>query len=137
MSAWSSSIMNNRVYIQSNRLPRQEPVKEKDPLNFRSLMLILFTCSMVVIGILSYIWRGVEIMSMGYRMRDVYYQQRLLQEQRQRLILERAALRSMKRVEHIASSELNLIKPNSDQIVILPRSAKVSSGSNELHNDRQ
>src|SRR5262245_35989463 len=97
-------IMNNRVYIQSNRLPKQDPVKEKDPLNFRSLMLILFTCSLIVIGILSYIWRGVEILSMGYKMRDVYAQQHLLQEQRQRLILERAALRSMKRVEHIASN---------------------------------
>ena len=114
----------NRVYIQSNRLPKQEPVKEKDPVHFRSLMLILLTASLIVIGILSYIWRGVEILSMGYRMRDVYAQQRLLQEQRQRLILERAALGSMKRIEHIASSELNLVKPNPDQMVILPRKGK-------------
>jgi cell division protein FtsL len=92
---------------------------------------------MIVIGILSYIWRGVEIMSMGYRMRDVYAQQRLLQEQRQRLILEKAALRSMKRVEHIASSELNLVKPNPDQTVILPRHPKVKAASNELHSEQQ
>lgn len=129
--------MNNRVYIQSNRLPKQDPVKEKDPLNFRSLMLILFTCSLIVIGILSYIWRGVEIMSMGYKMRDIYYQQRLLQEQRQRLVLERAALRSMKRVEHIASSDLNLIKPNSDQIIILPRKTGAAKpDNNELRNEQ-
>ncbi len=111
----------NRVYIQTNQLPKQDPVKEKDPVHFRSLMLILFSCSLIVIGILSYIWRGVEIISMGYKMRDVYYQQRLLKEQRQKLILERAALRSLRRVEDIASSELNLVKPNPDQIVVLPR----------------
>jgi Cell division protein len=134
--------MNNRVYIQSNRLPKQDPVKEKDPLNFRSLMLILFTCSMIVIGILSYIWRGVEILSIGYRMRDIYSQQHLLQEQRQRLILERAALRSMKRVEHIASSDLNLVKPNPDQMIILPRRTAAGdvratgTTNNELRNQQ-
>jgi cell division protein FtsL len=74
---------------------------------------------------------------MGYKMRDVYNQQRLLQEQRQRLVLEKAALRSMKRVEHIASSELNLVKPNPDQTVILPRHPKAEATSNELHSEQQ
>jgi cell division protein FtsL len=114
----------NRVYIQSNQLPKQDPVKEKDPVHFRSLMLILISCSLIVIGILSYIWRGVEIISMGYKMRDVYYQQRLLKEQRQRLVLERASLRSLRRVEEIASSDLNLVKPNPEQIVVLSRKQK-------------
>src|SRR3972149_4767688 len=110
----------NRIYIQTNRLPKQEPVKETDPVNFRSLMLILVSCALIVVGILSYIWRGVESLSMGYKMRDVYAQRRLLEDQRQRLILERAALRSLKRIEENAGSELNLVKPNPDQIVILP-----------------
>jgi cell division protein FtsL len=114
----------NRVYIQSNRLPKQEPVKERDPVQFRSLMLILVSSSLIVLGIISYIWRGVEILTMGYKMRDIYTQQRLLKEQRQKLILEREALRSLKRVEQIASAQLNLLKPNPDQIVILRKQAK-------------
>ena len=118
----------NRVYIQSNRLPKQEPVKEKDRVQFRSLMLILLSCSLIVLGIISYIWRGVEILSMGYKMRDIYAQQRLLKEQRQKLMLEREALRSLRRVEEIATSQLNLVKPNPDQIVIL---------SNRTKNDRK
>jgi cell division protein FtsL len=61
---------------------------------------------------------------MGYKMRDIYTQQRLLKEQRQKLILEREALRSLKRVENIAISDLNLVKPNPDQIVILPKQSK-------------
>ena len=114
----------NRVYIQSNQLPKQEPVKEKDPVHFRSLMLILFSCSLIVVGILSYIWRNVEIISMGYKMRAIYYQQHLVKEQRQKLILERAALRSLKRIEDIASSQLNLVKPNPEQMIVLPRRSK-------------
>jgi cell division protein FtsL len=114
----------NRVYIQSNRLPKQEPVKERDPVQFRSLMLIFISCSLIVLGIISFIWRGVEILSMGYKMRDIYSQQRVLKEQRQKLILEREALRSLTRVEEIASSELNLVKPNPDQIVILSEQTK-------------
>jgi|GEM_PF-484061 len=117
----------NRVYIQSNRLPKQEPVKERDPVQFRSLMLIFVSCSLIVLGIISYIWRGVEILSMGYKMKDVYTQQRLLKEQQQKLILEREALRSLNRVEDIAISELNLIKPNPDQIVILSKHTKNDS----------
>jgi cell division protein FtsL len=109
----------NRVYIQSNRLPKQEPVKERDPVQFRSLMLIFVSCSLIVLGIISYIWRGVEILSMGYKMKDIYTQQRLLKEQQQKLVLEREALRSLSRVEDIATSELNLVKPNPDQIMIL------------------
>lgn len=114
----------NRVYIQSNRLPKQEPVKERDPVQFKSLMLIFVSCSLIVLGIISYIWRGVEILTMGYKMRDIYTQQRLLKEQRQKLILEREALRSLKRVENIAISDLKLVKPNPDQIVILPKQSK-------------
>jgi cell division protein FtsL len=114
----------NRVYIQSNRLPKQEPVKERDPVQFRSLMLIFISCSLIVLGIISYIWRGVEILTMGYKMRDIYTQQRLLKDQRQKLILEREALRSLKRVEQIALNDLNLIKPNPDQVVILPRQTR-------------
>jgi cell division protein FtsL len=114
----------NRVYIQSNRLPKQEPIKERDPVQFRSLMLIFVSCSLIVLGIISYIWRGVEILTMGYKMRDIYTQQRLLKEQRQKLILEREALRSLKRVEQIASRDLNLVKPNPDQVVILPKQTR-------------
>ena len=114
----------NRVYIQSNRLPKQEPVKERDPVQFRSLMLIFVSCSLIVLGIISYIWRGVEILTMGYKMRDIYTQQRLLKDQRQKLILEREALRSLKRVEQIALNDLNLVKPNPDQVVILPKQTR-------------
>ena len=117
----------NRVYIQSNRLPKQEPVKERDPVQFRSLMLIFVSCSLIVLGIISYIWRGVEIMSMGYKMRDIYTQQRVLKEQQQKLILEREALRSLNRVEDIASSELNLVKPNPDQVIFLSNHTKNDS----------
>ena len=122
----------NRVYSQSTRLGHQEPVRQKDPVHFRSLMLILFTCSMIVIGILSYIWRGVEIISIGYKMRAVYYQQTLLQDQKQRLILERAALRSLKRIESIASSDLELVKPNPEQVIILPTSQAANKAESDV-----
>jgi cell division protein FtsL len=118
----------NRVYIQSNRLPKQEPIKERDPVQFRSLMLIFVSCSLIVLGIISYIWRGVEIISMSYKMKDIYTQQRVLKEQQQKLILEREALRSLNRIEDSAS-QLNLVKPNADQIVILSDHTKNDSKS--------
>jgi cell division protein FtsL len=111
----------NRVYIQSKKIYGQQPVREKDPVHFRSLILIIFTSGLIVLGILSYIWRGVEIMSMGYKMRAVYQQRELLQDQRQKLILEKASLRSMKRIEDLASSDLNLVRPDPDQMIIMPR----------------
>lgn len=125
--------MNNRVYIQSTQLKKQQPVRERDPVHFRSLMLILLTSSLIVLGILSHIWRGVEILAMGYRMRAIYAQQTMLKEQRQKLILEKAALRSLDRIEKIASSQLNLVKPNPDQIIILSKTSdpKKSSKENE------
>jgi len=110
----------NRIYIQSHQLKQQEPIKEKDPVDIRSFWLILLTCCLIVLGIFSYIWRNVEIISIGYRMRSLYEQRAMLQEQRQKLLLEQASLRSLKRIETIASSNLNLVKPTPDQIVILP-----------------
>lgn len=127
--------MMNRVYIQSTQLGHQEPVRQKDPIHFRSLMLILFTCSIIVIGILSYIWRGVEIISIGYKMRAVYSQQALLQDQRQKLILERAALKSLKRIEHIASSGLELVKPNPEQVIILPADPAANKAEKDVQPD--
>lgn len=117
----------NRVYIQSKQPKQQQPLREKDPVHFRSLMLILLTASLVVLGILSYIWRGVEILTMGYKMRAIYSQQTVLQEQRQKLLLEKAALRSLDRIEDLASRQLNLVKPNPDQVVILSRSSNPKS----------
>ena len=112
----------NRIYIQTKQIKRQEPIKEKDPVDIRTLWLILLTCSLIVLGILSYIWRNVEIIRIGYKMRALYYQRDVLQEQRQKLVLQKASLRSMKRIETIASSQLSLVKPNPDQMVILPHS---------------
>jgi len=66
-------------------------------------------------------------MSMGYKMKDIYTQQRMLKEQQQKLILEREALRSLNRVDDIATSQLNLVKPNPDQIIILSKHAKNDS----------
>jgi cell division protein FtsL len=123
----------NRVYIQSTKLGKQDPVRENDPVHFRTLMLILFTCSMVVLGILSYIWRNVEILAMGYKMRSVYQQQRLLQEQRQKLLLEQSALQSLSRIEHIASNDLNLVKANPDQIIIAPAQSEKKPTENDAH----
>lgn len=60
-------------------------------------------------------------MTMGYKMRAVYQQRELLQDQRQKLILEKASLRSMKRIEELASSDLNLVRPDPDQMIIMPR----------------
>lgn len=110
----------NRIYIQSHQLKRQEPVKEKDPVDIRNLWLILLICFLMVLGFFSYIWRSVEIIRLGYKMRTLYDQGSMLEEQRQKLILEKAALQSMKRIEAIASNELGLVKPNPDQIIILP-----------------
>ena len=96
-------------------------------------MLILFTCSMVVLGILSYIWRNVEILAMGYKMRGVYQQQRLLQEQRQKLLLEQSALQSLSRIEHIALNDLNLVKANPDQIIIVPSHETKTTSEDNAH----
>jgi len=123
----------NRVYIQSTKLGKQELTREKDPVHFRTLMLILFTCSMVVLGILSYIWRNVEILAMGYKMRGVYQQQRLLQEQRQKLLLEQSALQSLSRIEHIALNDLNLVKANPDQIIIVPSHETKTTPEDNAH----
>jgi hypothetical protein len=42
----------------------------------------------------------------------------------------------MKRVEHIASSDLNLVKPNADQMIILPRRTGAKTETNELLNQQ-
>jgi cell division protein FtsL len=110
----------NRVYIQSKQIQGQQPVREKDPVHFQSLMLIIATSGLIVLAILSYIWRGVEIMSMGYKMRAVYQQRQILEDQRQKLVLERASLRSMDRIEDLATSQLHLVRPDPEQMIILP-----------------
>lgn len=122
----------NRVYIQSKQIRGQQPVREKDPVHFQSLMLIIATSGLIVLGILSYIWRGVEIMSMGYKMRAVYQQRQVLQEQKQKLVLEKASLRSMNRIEDLASSDLHLVRPDPEQMIIMPHHRTApKAGENE------
>jgi cell division protein FtsL len=121
----------NRVYIQSKQIQGQQPFREKDPVHFQSLMLIIGTSSLIVLGILSYIWRGVEIMGMGYKMRAVYQQRQVLQEQKQKLVLERASLRSMNRIEDLASSDLRLVRPDPEQIIIMPHHKTASRAKSD------
>ena len=59
-------------------------------------------------------------MSMGYKMRAVYQQRQILEDQRQKLVLERASLRSMDRIEDLATSQLHLVRPDPEQMIILP-----------------
>ncbi|MDD5434226.1 MAG: cell division protein FtsL [Nitrospira sp.] len=79
---------------------------------FRFLVLIF-----LVLGI--YAVQRVNVMRMGYELEDLKKEKKHLEQVHNSLLIERAALTSMERIEKIATSYLEMKNPKDKQIVLV------------------
>jgi cell division protein FtsL len=92
-------------------------VRERDRKRLRELVLVLAAVGALGIGLLSYTWIHLEVLSTGYKIDKLEKQLREMTRTERQLSLEAAYLASPQRIEERARHELGLEPPALDRVI--------------------
>jgi cell division protein FtsL len=90
-------------------------VRERDRRRIRAMAGVLYLGSVLVGGVLGYVWLQVQSVRVTYELEDLRSLRAEVQEQNRKLHLEIASLRSFARVDS-AARRLGLREPSRDQV---------------------
>jgi cell division protein FtsL len=111
--AKTASLGADRV-LWMERGARTRPASMKSNFLLATLLLLL-----VIGGSLVYVWSRIRVIQTGYEISSAMKTGRVLTEENKRFRVEIATLKSYSRIEKIATEELGMSKPRSDQVVII------------------
>ena len=96
-------------------------VREVDEARQRELWKWAAVAASVVLVLLFSAWQHFELLRHGYQLEDLQRQQAAEEDIAQHLQLEIEALRSPKRIEALATTQLHLVAPTRDEAVVIER----------------
>lgn len=82
----------------------------------RNLMVSL---AVFLVIMFFYVVQRVTVMQLGYEMEDLKAKQKNMEQINKSLLIERAALTSMERIEKIATSYLDMKRAKNEQVVLV------------------
>ena len=85
-----------------------------------SLRIISFTACLIAIGSISYIWQWSNYLQIGYRIQALEVEKRKTLQRIDLLEIEASFLMRLERLEHIATTQMNMIQPTFPQRLIIP-----------------
>jgi cell division protein FtsL len=91
-------------------------VRERDQKRTRELLRFLGTAAVLAVPVLGYVWQRVDFLRVSYRYEALQKQRQTLQQEMERLQLERATLMDHDRVERLARLRLGLVDPPADDV---------------------
>ena len=80
-------------------------------------LALLLSASMVLGGILLYLWPQVRLVSLGYRQSTLLAQRTQVGQRQKELQVELGSLRQLRRIEDIAAQHLGLRPPQAAQVI--------------------
>lgn len=80
-------------------------------------LALLLSASMVLGGILLYLWPQVRLVSLGYRQSKLLAQRTQVGQRQKELQVELGSLRQLRRIEDIAAQHLGLRPPQAAQVI--------------------
>lgn len=83
------------------------------------LLLFSLFLSSIIGSSLFYVWTRIQVIQYGYELSKALKEGKDLQETHKRLRLEVTMLKSFDRIEKIATEELGMVKPRSEQVIII------------------
>jgi len=96
-------------------------VREVDDERHRDLWKSVGVAALFVAGLLFSAWQHFELLQHGYRIEEMQRQRSAEEELSRHLRLEIETLRSPKRIESLATSQLHLVAPASDEAIVIER----------------
>jgi cell division protein FtsL len=83
------------------------------------LLLFAILLFSLIGGSLVYVWSRIQVIQVGYEISSAMKGGRGIIEENKRLRVEVATLKSYARIEKIATEELGMSKPGSDQVIVI------------------
>ncbi len=83
------------------------------------LLLFAIPTLLVIVSSLFFVWSRIQVIELGYEISSALKEGRALAESNNKLRLEIATLKSYARIEKIATGELGMFRPRSDQVMII------------------
>ena len=80
-------------------------------------LALLLSASMVLGGILLYLWPQARLVSLGYRQSKLLAQRTQVGQRQKELQVELGSLRQLRRIEDIAAQHLGLRPPQAAQVI--------------------
>ncbi len=107
------------VTASSRRVNNGVIVRQVDQTHIKDLLGSIMVGMILLLSILFYVWQRNEMIRFGYETKQLRkaYEEQL--EERRRLLLQRASLESLDRIDRIARSRLDLVPPVEDQVFLL------------------
>ena len=93
--------------------PRVDQIRKFD------LLPSLLLGSLVLVGVLFYVWQHIQVVRLGYQVEYLAGEHAGLIRQQKELRFEVARLRSLRRVEEIARRQLGLASPKPGQVIVI------------------
>lgn len=80
-----------------------------------------FVCLVIILCLagLAYAWSAYRVVQLGYRISQLETEQARAHDLNRKLRIELVSLRSPERIEKIARTELGLVRPPADRVVVL------------------
>ena len=94
-------------------------IRERDRKTSRDLILLVLISSFLLLPLLLYVRQRMEFVRSGYRPESLTRELNQLEDRNRQLLVERASLRSLERVEKIARKNLGLVEQNRFEVVAL------------------
>jgi cell division protein FtsL len=96
-------------------------VRELDKVRQQELWTSAGMAAFVVLVLLVSAWQHFELLQHGYEVEQMQRERAVEEDAARQLRLEIETLRSLKRVEMIATGELHLVAPTADQAIVIER----------------
>jgi cell division protein FtsL len=96
-------------------------VREIDEARQRELWKSVGVAVVLVLALLFSAWQHFELLRNGYQLEELQRQRAAEEETGRRLRLEIETLRSPKRIESLATSQLHLVAPSREDAIVLER----------------
>jgi cell division protein FtsL len=96
-------------------------VREVDETRQRELWMSVGIAGFLVLAFLFSAWQHFELLRHGYQIEEMQRQRATEEEIGRQLRLEIETLRSPKRIEGIATGQLNLVAPSRDEAIVIER----------------
>lgn len=96
-------------------------VREVDQARQRELWKSVSVAAFLVLVLLVSAWQHFELLRHGYQVEDMKRQKAAEEETGRRLRLEIDTLKSPKRIERLATTDLHLVAPTQDEAIVIER----------------
>jgi len=108
------------------RIISNNVIREADSKSYRDYIVVTALGAMFLFGLFAYGWQHYQWIQYGYRIEEAQKARDQLAEIGRQLRLERASLRSPKRIDSIARRELGMVVPAPGQLVTFSADAPLT-----------